>query len=379
VSWTKGARARTLAADQGISRASVYRIAWDDRLERLVSTDRRVWNQSQGGVRGRSHPIISPVFERDDAEEVLLGAGAVAAGLRPDWPTSASELLREARAQQAPDAHAEQQRAAAYRYLLWRSHVEIRALASLSTTSRAAKARTPGRGPRAGVGAKGGLARRVEQIETWLTWASRLKCELVRSQLGLIVRTIDVSLSEQAAESRQRGQPARARAASIEAIGDERAREVINVALAAAIEGVERFDPFQGGRLAAPVGLAVGRAVGRWVAAHGDRAARKGAPPLPLPATGRSVGASEGRPLLDDLATRMHPWQAWIEPPPGTRERTRQLPPDDPARRVMEMRWGWTADGAHPRSAAEVGFALGMRPMRVRMIERRALRLLTPM
>ena len=81
-----------------------------------------------------------------------------------------------------------------------------------------------------------------------LRWATLLKIALMRSQLPLLVSTMESVLGT---------------ALELAPLGAAKMREMVGAGIAALSEGVNQFESAKGGRLAAPAGLAVNRAVTR--------------------------------------------------------------------------------------------------------------------
>lgn len=346
--YQRGGSVKGIAESQSLSRASVYRHVWQRRLEQLRTISPAEWGFISVEHDAMARQIVSPMFERSEAEEVFLGAAVVTAGagtLRFDaWPRQVAALVAEARGQSALAAQDELQCASAFRYLLWRAKREFDALAHREGARPNSRAKTATHTPAR-------LAGRVEQIETWLVWTSRLKAALTRSQLGLVVRTIESTYGR-----------------TIDEIDPRETAPLIEAALQAAMEGVDRFDPFHGGRLAAPAALAIGRAVSRWRREHDAQ---------PTGKASRAIDPRGGS--LSDFSRHMHRWQGWIEPSEEVQARILSLVTTDDVRRVMCTRWGWgkSQDGVfvsiqRPRSAAETGLALGLSVKAVRILERRA-------
>lgn len=185
----------------------------------------------------------------------------------------------------------------------------------------------------------------VDQIETDLRWAARLKAELVRGELPLIVRTL---------ESRLPG--------GLRALAPERCVALLEEAIRAAGEAADAFDPSRGGRLAGPVGLAVDRVGARW--------ARAGA--------GMGVSAARAQVLLrdgpwvQDWTRTLCAWQAWLEPPSRVRDWALAAPAEDARGVFLRARFGW---GERPRTLDDVARRLGIRPTRAPIVESEALRL----
>ncbi len=303
------------------SRATVYRVVGERRVDRLRELDLRV---PAGGAA---------VFERADAAEVLLGHGAASDGIGRRGAMSVGELLRMAAERDPEPAAHEQARATACWYLVWRAELGVAQLARHGARVRASAKRDVGRGEG------------VEAIETWLLWASRLRAEMVRSQVPLLVRAIE----------NQTGR-------SVGEIPGSALRELCEIGLDAVIDSADRFDPFKGGRLAAPVGVAVGRAVSHWLR-HGREE---------LGAPGRAMARVDMEQLaLPDWARRVHPWQEWLEAPLGVREKLGAIAERE--RRVLEMRYGW---GGPPRTVEDVAKELGTTATRVAAMQRRAVAML---
>ena len=196
--------------------------------------------------------------------------------------------------------------------------------------------------------AKGGRSTEIDRAETMLRWAARLKAELVRSQLGLMVRTIEAQLD---------GPIDQLRAAD--------GRALVELGLEAVSHAVDAFDPFgKSGRLAAPTGLAVNRAASRWVREH--RA--------PLDRAARATPRLRAGTAIADWTLRVALWQPALEPAARVRREALagggNLPERE--RAFLRERFGWA--GGPPRTLAEMAGSLGLTPMRVAQRERLAVR-----
>ncbi len=300
-------------------RTTAYRVVGARRADRLRGLD----------LRGP----VGPMFERKDAADVILGPAAARAGLGGRGATSVGELLRVAATIEPEAAPFERARAGAQWYLIWRAHAGMKGLARHGARMRKGKGAEPG----------------IDQIETWLIWASRLKAEMVRAQVPLLVRAIE-------------NQTGRA-AATIPAPA---LKELCELGLESLIDATDRFDPFKGGRLAAPVGIALTRTVSLWLRRAGEG----------LGPAGRATARVDLDGLkLADWTRRVHPWQEWLELPidgPGVRERVLAL--TEPDRRVLEMRFG--LDGGPPRTLEDAAAAAGTTPTRIAAIQRKAVAML---
>ena len=307
------------------SRATVYRVVGERRVDRLRELDLRV---PAGGAA---------VFERADAADVLLGHAAASDGIGRRGAINVGELLRMAAEMDPEPAAHEQARATACWYLVWRAERGVGALARHGARVRASAKRD--------AGGDAGRDEGVDAIETWLLWASRLRAEMVRSQVPLLVRAIE----------NQTGR-------SVGAIPGSALRELCEIGLDAVIDSADRFDPFKGGRLAAPVGVAVGRAISQWLK-HGREE---------LGAPGRAMARVDMEQLaLPDWARRVHPWQEWLEAPLGVREKLGAIAERE--RRVLEMRYGWEGP---PRTVEDVAKELRTKATRVAAMQRRAVAML---
>ncbi len=299
------------------SRATVYRVVGERRVDRLRELDLRV---PAGGAA---------MFERADAADVLLGHAAASEGIGRRGATTVGELLRMAAEMEPEPAAHEQARAMACWYLVWRAERGVSVLARHGARVRASGKRDAG----------------VDAIETWLLWASRLRAEMVRSQVPLVVRAIE----------NQTGR-------SVAAIPGSALRELCEIGLEAVIDSADRFDPFKGGRLAAPVGVAMGRTLSRWL--------RLGREELGAP--GRAMARVDLDQLaLPDWARRVHPWQEWLDATLGVREKLGAIAERE--RRLLVMRYGWNGP---PRTVEEVAKELKTTATRVAAMQRRAVAML---
>jgi RNA polymerase primary sigma factor len=244
-------------------------------------------------------------------------------------------FIAGARRREVPLGVVERARAAAYRELVGRAGAWI-----------------------AGLDAAFPSAEALDVIETALRWAARVKVELVRAHLALVVQTI-----EERAGLRLEDQRA------------ARALELVELGLHAAARAVDGFEPSRGGRLAAPITMLVTREVSRWM-----KDAPEGEGDLPGRAQGR---LARGTPF-PDWTREVSVWQEWLEPRAEVRGRGDAV--SDEARHVMGMRMGWPewvgAAGAdeggvlrvRPRTCAEIASMTGLSATAVARLERRAIR-----
>lgn len=236
----------------------------------------------------------SPDFVRPDARARLLQPAAVREQLGRPLPRTLADLLEQADAgARPPSPRIESARAAAIWFL------RAQAADRLATLDPAAP-----------------TAAELDRIETDLRWASRLRAELLRDQLPTMLRSLAALLDR-----------------PLTTLPTHAAAELLRLALVALSEATGRHDPFRGGRLAAPVGLAINREVSQWLRARGARWAKPAGAGL---ATPRSDPADI---LLPDLATRLDPWQRWLEPDARILRALHTLDPS--ARDLLTTRFGW--------------------------------------
>lgn len=301
-----------IATSVGRSPASAYRLAhaararWLRQLQLQAST--------------------SPMFARPDAGEVFLGTREVGSGLGQSGTMSLRVFADLARSHAPPDVERELALASACAFLVWRAQGAIARLLPGSTR----------------------LAHHIDLIETDLRWASRLKAELVRDHLPGAVRSAQSRLDT-----------------PLESLETSKAAAIARCVLDATIEAIDAFDPFKGGRLAAPITVWVSRAIARWV--QGEREA-----PARAATRAQPRAQPRARPLheieIDDWTRRVHPWQTVLEPPPELAQSLKKLSERD--RLVLERRFGY--DGSPPASGVQVARELGTSVSVIRAIERRA-------
>lgn len=243
-----------------------------------------------------------PTFDRPDAPEVILGAAPAHSGLGGASETDLLRFVESASTPVVPVGVEESLRAVAYNYLKDDVGRRIAALDRLfpSTTE-------------------------LDVIETRLRWAARLKAELLRPELRLVVQNLEAGLG-----------------CSLKDLRAAEARAVIEAALERACAALDSFDPFKGrGRIASPLGVAVNKLAAKWV--------RERAIDLPLPAKpgarkpGRATPRLTAGTPIEDWTRRVEPWQKFVEPDRRLRPALAAL--DAACIAVLARRFGWQGPG----------------------------------
>ncbi len=302
--WRRGVQPGRIAARFGRTRGAIHHAILAERARLL-----------------RAHPVgaVPPAAGAldDDAIAALLEPEPVRAGLTWRGETDLLAFIRSARERAAPIAVEERMRAMAMHALRARAG-RITALLGSSSPD----------------------ATGVDRAETDLRWAARLLATLVRTHLPLMVETLEGAI----------GVP-------LEGLRPAESRPLLASAVGAVASGVLAHDPSRGGRVAAPVGLAVTR-----LAAERARVVR----PDPRRATPRlSAGV-----VFDDWTRRLAPWQAFLEPEARFAGALDRL--DQEHRAMLCARFG--LGGTHPRTLAELAAERGVTVMRAGELERRAVR-----
>ena len=138
--------------------------------------------------------------------------------------------------------------------------------------------------------------------------------------------------------------------------------EMLLEAVFAAAGAVDAFDPFRGGRLAGPVGLAVDRVGAAW--------SKEGRLPK-VGAAGRAALVLGEGARLAEWTHRMSAWQRWLEPPAGVREAAMAGRPTARDAALLRARFGW---GERPCTHAELLGRFAMTLPRAGIEEAKAVR-----
>lgn len=311
----RGVEPGAIAERYGRTRPAVVRAAALERAAML-----RRWMEA--GALDRPE---SPVFARADSAEVILAPVSVRSGLWGKCERTLGELVA-LRKRGPAGAKEERERALACHFLV------RHAAAIAGTIDRLHPEPT-----------------KIDECFTMLRWATLLKIALMRSQWPLLVSTMESVLGT-----------------AIESVpvGATKLREMAQAGIVALSEGVNQFEAAKGGRLAAPAGLAVNRAVTR-VARTLAGAEKSGAAgkvrAVARPSMEMGLGAWE---------RAVDPWQGAIEMDARFGKVLVAMEARD--RRVIERRAGW--DGMAPVTLAQLAKELKTTAMRAAMLERRAIR-----
>jgi hypothetical protein len=184
----------------------------------------------------------------------------------------------------------------------------------------------------------------IDLIETRLRWGARLKVEVLRPHLRLILQTIEGRFGRRAEEIRA---------------GD--LSELIQLAIRHAGHAVELIEGTRGGRVAGPIGLAVDKALVEWL---------RHRPSVDANPRRASALLTFGT-MLPDWTQRVSPWQRWLEPDPRLRQAAEGgMVPKDMAS-FLAARFGWL--GAAPMTLDELAKERGLTHIRAAMFEHRCL------
>lgn len=248
------------------------------------------------------------------------GVAARVSGSNPGVraPTELGTLIAQMRERTTPSAADERAHAAAYRALVAGAGARI--------------ARLP---------TAGASGAELDSIETMLRRAAWLKAALVRTELRLGIDTLEQRL----------GGP-------LDTLPPARARQLATGLIGVIADAVDRFDPARGGRLAAPVSLALGR----WCAGVPDVAAS--------PEPGRASRRLPAGVRVPDWTRNIAPWQAWLWPDPRLAGVLDRLDGDD--RALLTRRFGLGT--SPPETLEAIAASTDKRAVHLARAERRAIR-----
>lgn len=250
---------------------SVSRAINRGRIDRLLALD--------------LHCSVGPTFSHKQAWRVLLLPDVVTTHLGQPGILTLSQLLDLSTIHESPPAEVQSARAVAHALLIYRASRLLDDPRSLMNKPML-----------------------IDEIETSLLWAARLRAELVRARLPLILQTLESTMHQPLTQIRS-----------------DRLKALIEQSIDAAARALERFDPFKGGNEASPMGMAVSKLAAAWVRQnpHSTRAA-----PTLRPST-----------TISDWTRSVTPWQAFLEPPARVHRVLDLL--SDPDATLLCERFGW--------------------------------------
>lgn len=303
----RGIAASEIAERFGKAVSTVYRTGLEQRAQRL-----RSWPIA---------PVELPTFRLEGAEEVILAGADVSRGL-PAGLHTGGELHRwieEAAELAIRDEDRESRLAAALNFALWRARSICDAMPRFQPH-----------------------AADIDEAETLLRRATRLKVRLLAGLRASALSTIEIHLGRRLAQCP---------AGEIEA--------AYRLALGVLGRSIDAFDPSRQGRLAA-------------VATHALRTELARGPIAAAAATAARARHERGGIVLPDLPEAVYPWRTALELPDGAVEAAAALDPDD--RALLAARYGW--GGSPPQTHAQIATALGRPVHRAAAAEQRARRAL---
>jgi len=356
--WSLNETAQRLADRSGLAHETVRRM-----LQRYDAVSRHPIFGEPGPLTERQRRVILRAHRRGVPAKTLAERfGRTPATIRRVALRERAAMLRSLPAPRAPArALDEAGEAAALRSPVADQDLIVEPDPTLETFLQAAAASPPpDRGEERDLGAAAAALRRratrlaaeldpqspsaaaVDEAETALRWAERLQGKLAAMHRRWALSTLEGWTGRPLVEF----SPAEIRRLHLLAM---------DALLAAALT----YDPRGGGRLAAPAGVLLNRALAAWSADRGQGPLR--------------AGGAKARPAsvaLADWTKRIAPWQAWLSPDPRLARLAPRL--DEPARIVVVRRYG--LEGAPPRTAKAIAAELGLTSGRAASLERGALR-----
>lgn len=275
-------------------------------------------------LRDAGHLIapVGPTFGRADAGEVLLSPAMVRQGLGAKGETDLLDVVNDARRSPPPTGAEERARLIAFQFI--RSDV-ARRLDLIDRLHPKAPA--------------------VDEIETMLRWAARLKAEVLRPHLRLILQTIEGRFGRRAEEVRPTD-----------------LRDLFQLAIRHAGHAIDLIEGTRSGRVAGPIGLAVDKALVDWW---------RHTPSVDANPRRASSLLTFGT-MLPDWTLHVSPWQRWLEPDPRLRHAAEGGNLDRDMASFLASRFGWS--GSAPMTLDELARERGLTHIRAAMFEHRCLK-----
>ena len=287
-----------------------------DRLGRSRNATLRAINSARAGIIA-SISLPKNAIEIEKTQGVLESP-AVCHGLHTRSSTDLRGLIDAMRVRQPTVVYEESMRAKAMSLLLQRAAQALSEIQSSSPSGRV-----------------------LDQIETDLRFAAMLKIELIQSQMGLILQTIEHKIE-----------------GKIDTLDPSRASFLIFGSVRVASLAVDRYDPWHTARIAAPVGLAVTRFVSRQ-------------PDIAQPMSeGKATRRIPPGTKVESWTAIVTPWMRWLMPDMRVEHVLDRCNERDQI--VLNRRFGF--DGAMPIDRATLAGLLGTTSAHAARYEREAIR-----
>lgn len=182
---------------------------------------------------------------------------------------------------------------------------------------------------------------RLDEIETDLRWATLLKRELIRSQFGLILSTLELQVG-----------------GLIDSISPNRVSFLLMGSIRITGDAIDRFDPSHSGRITSPIGLAITRFASQQPDVAGPANSGKAGRRIP-----------DGH-TIEDWTQIINPWTRWLMPDRRIESVLDLL--DERDRVIFNRRFG--LDSSPPVSRVGMAELLGTSTMHCARFERAAIR-----
>lgn len=294
------------------------------RYKKPLGSIQRAWSMERAAVLRR---IVLPEMTASKTAEksaAVLGAAPVNSGLKLEVQRDLAEFLSAAKRPTVPIGVEETARLAGYRQLVKKAAETI--------------AKLDQHFPRSS---------EIDEAQTMLRWAARLKAALIHSQFRLITQNLEASLE-----------------LDLTMLKSNLLRNLLFSSIQAAAETVDLHAFTQAssrGRLAAPMALAINRLAVRWEKEHASE--------LHLPAGARASSRLLPGIAIEDWTLQVASWQKAVEPDARLRAASERI--GQSQRDLLAMRFGW-GDGP-PRMLGECAKVLKVSSIKIARLERDAL------
>lgn len=299
------------------------------RYKKPLGSIQRAWSMERAAVLRR---IVLPELTANktvaDKSAAVLAAAPVNSGLKLDVQRDLAEFLAAAKRPTVPIGVEETARLAGYRQLVKKAAEVI--------------AKLDQHFPRSS---------EIDEAQTMLRWAARLKAALIQSQFRLITQNLEASLE-----------------LDLTMFKSSLLKKLLFASIQAAAETVDLHAFTQAssrGRLAAPMALAINRLAVRWEKEHASELHAA----APTQSGSRALSRLLPGIAIEDWTLQVAPWQKVVEP--DARLKTASERVSKPQRELLVMRFGW-GDGP-PRMLGECAKLLKVSSIKIARMERDAL------